>query len=49
MAPMGEIEILADTAALADRVAAWLHDRVMQAGEAPSICLSGGEMPRLVY
>lgn len=43
------IEIITDPAALADRAAAWLLERVMAAERTATICLSGGETPRLVY
>jgi 6-phosphogluconolactonase len=43
------LEVLADPAALAERVAAWLLDRVLPTSGAVSLALSGGSTPRRLY
>ncbi|HZS82919.1 MAG TPA: 6-phosphogluconolactonase [Stellaceae bacterium] len=42
--------VLDDAAAVAERAAAWLAERVgAAAGSAPAVCLSGGSTPRRLY
>lgn len=48
-APRAEIEILADPAALAERVADWMARIVRPKKERVAICLSGGSTPHLLY
>lgn len=43
------LEVLADPAALADRVAAWLLDLALAKPDAFSLCLSGGLTPKALY
>lgn len=45
----GDIEILTDRSALADRAAGWLLDRAAAIPGRASVCLSGGEACRLLY
>lgn len=49
MAPKAHTETLADPAALAERVAAWLLDLATASAEPFSLCLSGGSTPSLLY
>ncbi|HUA77025.1 MAG TPA: 6-phosphogluconolactonase [Acetobacteraceae bacterium] len=46
---MGTIETLADPAALARHVAAWMTAAASAAGGGFRICLSGGSTPKLLY
>ena len=43
------LEVLADPAALAERVAAWLLDRAQAKAGTFAVCLSGGSTPKTLY
>ncbi len=43
------VDVQPDTVAVAKRVAAWLTERLNERADKYSLCLSGGQTPRLLY
>jgi 6-phosphogluconolactonase len=49
MIPEGQLTVLPDAEALAERSAAWMLERVLMVAGPVSICLSGGSTPQRLY
>jgi 6-phosphogluconolactonase len=49
MIPEARLTVLPDAAALAERAAAWILERVLMGAGPVSVCLSGGSTPRALY
>ena len=49
MIPEGQLTVLPDAEALAERSAAWILERVLMVAGPVSICLSGGSTPQRLY
>ena len=49
MIPEGQLTVLPDAEALAERSAAWILQRVLMVAGPVSICLSGGSTPQRLY